>query len=125
MAAFFGASEVVAIATGPTSAPAIAFGQLAIAHTPEWLKNFAISHFGEDDKLLLTVSIYAAFVLLAAAVGAIAVQLALVPVAVAAVGLLGAATAGAAATQAGGTGFPALPSAVGAVAGATAFAVLG
>jgi hypothetical protein len=40
LAAFFGASEVVAIATGPTSAPAIAFGQLAIAHTPEWLKNF-------------------------------------------------------------------------------------
>ncbi len=125
LAAFFGASEVVAIATGPTSAPAIAFGQLAIAHTPEWLKNFAISHFGEDDKLVLTVSIYAAFVLLAAAVGAIAVQLALVPVAVAAVGLLGAATAGAAATQAGGTGLQALPSAVGAVAGATAFAFLG
>jgi DMSO/TMAO reductase YedYZ molybdopterin-dependent catalytic subunit len=125
LAAFFGASEVVAIATGPTSAPAIAFGQLAIAHTPEWLKNFAISHFGEDDKLVLTISIYAAFVLLAAAVGAIAVQLALVSLAVAAVGLLGAATAAAAATQAGGTGLQALPSAVGAVAGATAFVLLG
>jgi DMSO/TMAO reductase YedYZ molybdopterin-dependent catalytic subunit len=121
LAAFFGASELVAIATGPTSAPAIAFGQLVIAHTPEWLKNFAISHFGEDDKLALTISIYFAFALLAAVTGAMAGRLARAWVALAAVGLLGAATAVAAVTQAGGTGLQALPSAVGAVAGASAF----
>ncbi len=120
LAAFFGVSELVATATGPTSAPAIAFGQIVVAHTPEWVKNFAISHFGEDDKLVLTAGIYFVFALLAGLVGAIAsLERTYLPVAAAAV--LGAVTGTAAATQHGGSALLALPSAAGSLAAAAAF----
>jgi DMSO/TMAO reductase YedYZ molybdopterin-dependent catalytic subunit len=125
LAAFFGASELVAIATGPTSSPAIAFGQFVIAHTPEWLKNFAIGHFGEDDKLVLTIGIYFVFVVLAAVAGAAAGALEHALVAIAAAGVLGAATGAAAATQPGASALQVLPSVAGALAAATVSARLG
>lgn len=70
--AFLGTAELVALAVGPGSAPAIAIGQSAIAHTPQSLKEFAIIHFGEDDKTVLLAGIYATLALVAAAVGSVA-----------------------------------------------------
>jgi DMSO/TMAO reductase YedYZ molybdopterin-dependent catalytic subunit len=72
LAAFLGAAELVAIAVGPGAAPAIAIGQNVIAHTPQDLKEFAIAHFGENDKKVLLGTTYFALAALAAAVGAVA-----------------------------------------------------
>jgi DMSO/TMAO reductase YedYZ molybdopterin-dependent catalytic subunit len=69
---FLGVAEIVAIATGPESAPSIAIGQSAIAHTPESLKAFAITHFGESDKSALLAGIYAVLSLLAVVAGGMA-----------------------------------------------------
>jgi DMSO/TMAO reductase YedYZ molybdopterin-dependent catalytic subunit len=123
LAAFFGASELTAIATGPNSQPAVAFGETVISHTPEWLKNFAISHFGEDDKLVLTISVYVAFAVIAALVGILGERSpAWAPIA--AVGALGVVTAVAAATQPAASPLQAAPSAVGALAAAATFVTL-
>jgi len=123
LAAFFGASELLAIATGPGSQPAIAFGQVVIAHTPEWLKNFAISHFGEDDKLALSIGIYVIFAALAALTGVLAW-----PgrrwLGVSAAFVLGAVTGLSAAAQPSSSASQALPSAIGALAAAAAFSAL-
>jgi len=123
LAVFFGAAELVSTATGPTSPPAVAFGEVVIAHTPEWLKNFAISHFGEDDKLVLTLSTYIAFAVIAAVVGAIAQDKRLW-VAIGALGTLGAATGASAASQPGASPLQALPSVAGALVASAAFAGL-
>jgi DMSO/TMAO reductase YedYZ molybdopterin-dependent catalytic subunit len=69
---FLGTAELVAIATGPASAPAIAVGQVVISHTPQSLKEFAIEHFGENDKEVLLAGIYASFIALAGFAGALA-----------------------------------------------------
>ena len=123
LAAFFGASELTAPATGPNSQPAVAFGEVVIAHTPEWLKNFAISHFGEDDKLALAIGVYVAFTVLAAAVGALAGP-GRAWLAVGAIAVLGAVTGLSAVAQPSASGSQALPSAVGALAGAVVFVAL-
>ena len=71
LVAFLGVAELAAIVTGPESAPPIAVGQAAIAHTPEALKEFAIRHFGENDKSVLLTGIYGTLALLAAGAGAL------------------------------------------------------
>jgi DMSO/TMAO reductase YedYZ molybdopterin-dependent catalytic subunit len=72
LAAFLGGAELVAIAVGPGAAPAIAIGQNVIAHTPQDLKEFAIAHFGENDKKVLLDGTYFTLAVLAAAAGAAA-----------------------------------------------------
>lgn len=55
VAAALGVAELVAIATGPLTSPAIAVGGAIIDLVPEPLKQFAISLFGTYDKLALQI----------------------------------------------------------------------
>jgi DMSO/TMAO reductase YedYZ molybdopterin-dependent catalytic subunit len=58
----------------PIGAPVDAVGELAINHTPAWLKNFAISEFGSNDKTVLVWGIRVVLIIFAAIVGVIAVR---------------------------------------------------
>jgi DMSO/TMAO reductase YedYZ molybdopterin-dependent catalytic subunit len=49
--------QFVAGLTGASGSPVVAVGELQIDFTPPWLKNFAISTFGPDDKLVLVTGI--------------------------------------------------------------------
>jgi DMSO/TMAO reductase YedYZ molybdopterin-dependent catalytic subunit len=117
---FLGVAELVAILTGPSSAPSIAIGQNVIAHTPQSLKEFAISHFGENDKGVLLAGIYTTLAVISAVVGAMAAltRRALASVSVA---LLGACAAVSAATQPAASWVDAVPSLAGAGAAIAAY----
>ena len=52
-----GVGQLVAGLTGANGSPVVAVGQLQIDFTPAWLKNFATSEFGSDDKLALVSGI--------------------------------------------------------------------
>ncbi len=67
-----GVAQLVAVLTGPTSAPVNAVGQGVIRLTPESVKEFAIRAFGENDKLVLLLSTYALVAVFAAIVGFVA-----------------------------------------------------
>jgi DMSO/TMAO reductase YedYZ molybdopterin-dependent catalytic subunit len=62
------------IFNAPIGAPVDAVGELAINHAPPWLKNFAISEFGSNDKTVLVWGIRVVLILFAAIVGVIAVR---------------------------------------------------
>jgi len=123
LAVFLGIAELVAIATGPDTAPSIAIGQNAIAHTPEWLKEFAIRHFGENDKHVLLAGIYSTLALLSALAGAAGAATRRA-VTVGAIAALGVAASISAATYPTGTIVSVGPSLAGAVVAAYAFCVL-
>ena len=110
------AAQLTAAAVGPDSAPVAAVGAAAIDATPEPVKEFAISTFGEYDKIALLAGIGTVLAILSAAVGILARRrVAIGYVALAALGATGAAAA---------LGRPssmiswAVPSVVGAAAGA-------
>ena len=68
-----GVAELFAgIAGDERTSPVIAVGSAGITLTPEWLKEFAIRHFGTNDKLVLLAGLGAGVVLLALAVGIVA-----------------------------------------------------
>ncbi|HEX6521780.1 MAG TPA: molybdopterin-dependent oxidoreductase [Streptosporangiaceae bacterium] len=73
-AAAVGVAQVVAGLTVPASSPVLAVGQAAIDHTPQPVKDFAISTFGADDKNVLLGGILVMLALFAAAIGAAAVR---------------------------------------------------
>jgi DMSO/TMAO reductase YedYZ molybdopterin-dependent catalytic subunit len=73
-AAALGVGQLVAGLTGANGSPVVAVGQLQIDHTPAWLKNFAISEFGSDDKLALVIGILVVLAIFAAAIGALAAR---------------------------------------------------
>jgi len=73
-AAALGVGQFVAGLTGASSSPVVAVGQLQIDFTPPWLKNWAITHFGSDDKLVLVTGILVVLGLFAACVGAVATR---------------------------------------------------
>lgn len=116
-------AELVAAAVRPQSSPVIAVGGASIDATPAPVKDWAIRHFGTNDKLVLQLGILAVLAVLALALGVLAVRFRLVGAAgVALFGLVGAA---AAISRPDSTSFTdALPSLVGAVAGALLLYVL-
>ena len=69
-----GVGQFVAGLTGANGSPVVAVGQLEIDFTPPWLKNFAISDFGSNDKLVLVSGILVVLALLAAEIGAAATR---------------------------------------------------
>jgi DMSO/TMAO reductase YedYZ molybdopterin-dependent catalytic subunit len=71
-AAALGAGQACSLAFGAESAPVIAVGEGAIDLTPSWLKDFAVSAFGSNDKLVLLSGIGAVVVLIAVAIGLVA-----------------------------------------------------
>ncbi|MGH3154244.1 MAG: molybdopterin-dependent oxidoreductase, partial [Streptosporangiaceae bacterium] len=69
-----GVGQLVAGITGASSSPVVAVGQLQIDFTPPWLKNFAITEFGSDDKLALVSGIVVVLAIFAAVIGAAATR---------------------------------------------------
>ncbi|MFJ9087655.1 sulfite oxidase [Streptomyces sp. NPDC102384] len=110
-------AELVSAAVRPESGPVIAVGGAAIDRTPPAVKDWAIRQFGTNDKLVLQLGILAVLTALALVLGMLATRWRLVgSLGVLAFGVVGALAA---------TGRPdssgvsdALPSVVGAVAGA-------
>ncbi|MHB1931151.1 MAG: hypothetical protein ACYCUG_17310, partial [Acidimicrobiales bacterium] len=121
---FLGVAEVVAVAVGSNGAPTVAIGQAVIAHTPSGLREFAIAHFGENDKTALLVGIYVVLAVVAIAVGVLAVVARRRSVALAAMAVLGVVAAVAGATRPTGGPLDAIPSLAGAAAGGVAFVLL-
>jgi DMSO/TMAO reductase YedYZ molybdopterin-dependent catalytic subunit len=72
--AALGVGQLVAGLTGANGSPVVAVGQLQIDHTPPWLKNFAISEFGSDDKIALVTGILVVLAIFAAAIGVAATR---------------------------------------------------
>lgn len=64
-----GVGQFVAGLTGASGSPVVAVGELQIDFTPAWLKNFAISTFGPDDKLVLITGIVVVLAAFAAVIG--------------------------------------------------------
>ena len=72
--AALGAGQFVAGLTGASGSPVVVVGELQIDFTPPWLKNFAISEFGADDKLVLVSGILVMLGAFAAVIGAAATR---------------------------------------------------
>ena len=72
--AALGVGQFVAGLTGASGSPVVVVGELQIDFTPAWLKNFAISEFGADDKLVLVGGILLALGVFAAVTGAAATR---------------------------------------------------
>jgi DMSO/TMAO reductase YedYZ molybdopterin-dependent catalytic subunit len=118
-----GVAELVAgLFFDPGSSPILAVGAAAVDATPEWLKSFAISTFGSNDKAALLVGISVVLLLAAMAIGAASARRPVVGV----VGLAAFAALGVAAVvsrPANGLA-DAIPTLAGAAAGAGAYVVL-
>ncbi|MFY9926419.1 MAG: molybdopterin-dependent oxidoreductase [Streptosporangiaceae bacterium] len=69
-----GVGQFVAGLTGASGSPVVAVGELQIDFTPPWLKNFAITEFGSDDKLVLVSGIVVVLAVFAAVIGALATR---------------------------------------------------
>lgn len=69
-----GVGELVAAFVRPEAAPVIAVGNKFILLTPESLKEFAIRHFGSNDKNVLLSGIYVAIAVLAVVLGRLAIR---------------------------------------------------
>ena len=69
-----GVGQFVAGLTGASGSPVVAVGELQIDFTPAWLKNFAISTFGPDDKLVLVSGIVVVLAAFAAVIGVAATR---------------------------------------------------
>jgi DMSO/TMAO reductase YedYZ molybdopterin-dependent catalytic subunit len=67
-----GVGHLVAALTEPASSPVLAVGEVVIDHTPTPLKNWAISHFGSNDKTVLVGSVLVGVLVLAAVAGLLA-----------------------------------------------------
>jgi len=72
--AALGAGQFVAGLTGASGSPVVVVGELQIDFTPPWLKNFAITEFGADDKLVLVSGIVVVLGVFAAIAGAAATR---------------------------------------------------
>ncbi|HSH33216.1 MAG TPA: molybdopterin-dependent oxidoreductase [Actinomycetota bacterium] len=115
-------AHLVAGFVGREASPVIAVGSTAIDLTPEWLKSFAIRTFGSNDKTVLLIGIGLVLAIVAAVLGMASVRnrsIGLIGLTV--FGLLGMV---AAVTRPTGSVVDALPSLVGAVAGAATLVFL-
>jgi DMSO/TMAO reductase YedYZ molybdopterin-dependent catalytic subunit len=117
-----GVAELIAGFVGIAASPVIAVGDAAITLTPESVKHFAITTFGENDKIALvtgTLLLIAVYALLVGLVGLWSRRLALLGIA-----LFGVVGAVAAVTRPAGGILDALPSVLGAAAGCLALQAL-
>jgi DMSO/TMAO reductase YedYZ molybdopterin-dependent catalytic subunit len=111
-----GVAQLVAGIMDPSTAPIVAVGSAAIDATPEWLKSFAIRTFGSNDKTVLLAGIVVVLAIVAALIGIAAIRRPRVGyVGLAVMGVLGVA---ASLSRPDATLADALPSVVGALAGA-------
>jgi DMSO/TMAO reductase YedYZ molybdopterin-dependent catalytic subunit len=117
-----GVAELVAAFVAAQSSPIVAVGGTVIDATPQWLKQFAIAHFGTNDKPVLLGTIVAVLIGLAMLTGALAVRR--TPIGLGGVALLGLVGAAAATTRPAAGSLAFLPSVLGAVAGGFALHVM-
>jgi hypothetical protein len=117
-----GAATLAAAFVRPQASPVIAVGGALIDRTPSAVKNFAVEHFGENDKTMLLGGMYVAIALLAMLIGCLARRNAAIGVGgIAAFGLLGAFVA---ITRPEARPTDVVPSVIGGLAGIAAFAWL-
>ncbi|GAA0285727.1 sulfite oxidase [Streptomyces turgidiscabies] len=110
-------AELVAGVVRPQAGPVVAVGGAAIDRTPAAVKDWAIRHFGTDDKLVLQLGILAVLTIFALLLGIAALRFR--RTASAGVLLFGVVGAAAATSRPDSTGvLDALPSVAGAVTGA-------
>jgi DMSO/TMAO reductase YedYZ molybdopterin-dependent catalytic subunit len=117
-----GVAELAAGVVGPASSPVIAVGDAAITLTPEPVKHFAITTFGQNDKIALvsgTLVVIAVYAVLLGLLGLRSRRLGVLGIAL--FGLIG---AFAALTRPDGGPLDALPSLGGAAAGNVALLAL-
>jgi DMSO/TMAO reductase YedYZ molybdopterin-dependent catalytic subunit len=116
-------ADLVAQFVEPAASPLIAVGGTFIDLTPGWLKDFAVSRFGTNDKLVLLLSMGVVVAALAASAG-LAVRRR-PRVAAFLVLALGVVAAGAAATRPAAGPFAVVPSLAGVAAGLAALLLYG
>lgn len=116
------AGRLVAAVVAPGSGPFLAIGETVVDFTPEWLKSFAISTFGENDKLALFWSMGVVLAVVAAAIGVL--ERRRLRWGIAAVALLGVLAALAAWSRAGAGAWSGVPSLVSVAVGAIALWLL-
>jgi hypothetical protein len=86
-----GVATLAAAFVRPQASPIIAVGEAFIDRTPPALKNFAVQRFGENDKTMLLLGMYAGIAVLAMVIGCLARRNAAIGVGgIAAFGLFGA-----------------------------------
>jgi hypothetical protein len=67
-------AELVAILSGPVSAPLVSVGGVVIDHTPLWLKQFAVDTFGTGDKAALLIGTAVLLAAFGAGIGVLALR---------------------------------------------------
>jgi len=117
-----GVAQLIAGITGPEGSPVVAVGSLAIDSAPPAVKNFAITAFGSNDKLVLVSGILVVLAIFAAVVGAAAVRR--LSRGLAGLGFFAAIGLIAAVTRPGWNAADMLPTLAGAAAGAVALRYL-
>ena len=117
-----GIAEPVAVVTGARSSPLIAVDGVVVDKVPEAVKDAAIRVFGTYDKLALLIGTAVLLLAFAAVVGVLAVRR--LWYGLAGIGVFGAIGVAAALSRHGATWLYALPSLVGALAGAGVMALL-
>jgi Glycosyltransferase family 87 len=121
---FLAAATAIGVATlaaafvRPQASPIIAVGGAFIDRTPPAVKNFAVQHFGEDDKMILLGGMYVTIAFIAMGIGCLARRNVSIGVAgLAAFGLFGAFVA---ITRPESRAADVIPSVVGGIAGVAA-----
>ncbi|WP_176449826.1 molybdopterin-dependent oxidoreductase [Geodermatophilus saharensis] len=117
-----GVAELVAGLVGPASSPVVAVGDAVITLVPEPVKQFAVSTFGENDKVALVVGTLAVVAVYALLVGLVSLRSR--AAGVAGIALFGGVGALAAMSRPSGSALDALPSVGGALAGTAALLLL-
>ena len=117
-----GVAHLLAAVVGREASPVIAVGSASIDLTPEWLKSFAIRAFGERDKVVLLGGIAVVVTISAITLGVVSVRRR--SAGLAGLAVFGAIGVAAALTRPTATLLDALPSVVGALAGAATLVTL-
>lgn len=69
-----GVAQLVAGLLNPAAFPVVAVGNVVVDNTPAWLKEFAITTFGSNDKTVLIAGVLVVLALVAAAIGVLALR---------------------------------------------------
>ncbi|MEV0348135.1 molybdopterin-dependent oxidoreductase [Nonomuraea sp. NPDC050680] len=67
-----GVAQLVAGVLKPAAFPVVAVGNVVVDNTPAWLKEFAISNFGSNDKTVLIAGVLVVLAVVAALIGVLA-----------------------------------------------------